>query len=259
MDEKIKNTIKLSKKIRKDILYLSYLKKTAHLASSLSCVDLISYLYEFIIKKKNNNKFILSKGHAASTLYSVLYRKNYISSKEFNSYCKFGSKFEEHPSPAIKGVECATGSLGHGFPFGSGQALANKINKKENKIFVMISDGECNEGTTWEAAMFASAQNLKNLTLIVDYNKWQATGRSNDILKIKPLNKKFASFGWHTIVIDGHNYNEINKAFKKETNKPKVIIANTVKGKGVSCMEDDNNWHYRSPNKEELNKFLREI
>lgn len=259
MDEKIKNTIKLSKKIRKDILYLSNLKKTAHLGSSLSCVDLISYLYEYIISKKNNNKFILSKGHAASTLYSVLYRKNYISNKEFNSYCKFGSKFEEHPSPTIKGVECATGSLGHGFPFGCGLALANKIDKKEHKIVVMISDGECNEGTTWEAAMFASAQNLRNLTLVVDYNKWQATGRSNEILNIKPLDKKFGSFGWNTVVINGHNFREINKAFKLKSDKPKAIIANTIKGKGINCMEDDNNWHYRSPNKEELKKFLKEI
>ena len=259
MDEKIKNTIDLSKKIRKDIVYLSYLRKTAHLGSSLSCVDLISYIYEFIINKRNKNKFVLSKGHAASTLYSVLYRKKYISKKKFMSYCKVGSSLEEHPSPNIKGVECATGSLGHGFPFSCGLALANKIKKKNVKTIVMISDGECNEGTTWEAAMFAAAQNLINLTLIIDYNKWQATGRSDEILKIKPLDKKFKSFGWDTIVIDGHNFKQIKSAFKKKNIRPKVIIANTVKGSGIDFMEDDNNWHYRSPNKIQMNDILKKL
>ena len=259
MDEKIKNTINLSKKIRKDVVYLSYLKKTAHLGSSLSCVDIISYIYEFIINKKNKNKFVLSKGHAASTLYSVLYRKNYITKKKFMSYCKAGSLFEEHPSPSINGVECATGSLGHGFPFSCGLALANKIKKKNDKTIVMISDGECNEGTTWEAAMFAAAQNLTNLTLVIDYNKWQATGRSDEILKIKPLDKKFKSFGWDTIVINGHNFEQIKSAFKKKNKKPKAIIANTIKGSGIDFMEDDNNWHYRSPSKIEMNDILKKL
>tara|TARA_S200000501_G_C20741578_1_gene707574 strand:+ start:39 stop:824 length:786 start_codon:yes stop_codon:yes gene_type:complete len=259
MDEKIKNTINLSKKIRKDIIYLSFLKKTAHLGSSLSCVDIISYIYELIINKKNNNKFILSKGHAASTIYSALYRKKFISEKIFFSYCEVGSSLEEHPSPNIRGIECATGSLGHGFPFANGLALANKIRNKKEKTIVMISDGECNEGTTWEAAMFASAQNLKNLTLIIDYNKWQATGRSDKILSLKPLDKKFQSFGWEVISINGHNFNQINRAFKKKNKKPKVIIANTVKGSGIKSIEDDNNWHYRSPNHEELKYFLKEL
>jgi len=259
MDEKIKNTITLSKKIRKDVLYLSYLKKTAHLGSSLSCADLVSFVYEFIIDKKKKNKFILSKGHAASTLYSALYRKKYISKKKFMSYCEVGSPFEEHPSPSIKGVECATGSLGHGFSFGCGLALANKINKNNYKTVVMISDGECNEGTTWEAAMFAAAQNLTNLILIIDYNKWQATGRSDEILQIKPLDKKFNSFGWDVVVVDGHNFIQIKNAFNKKNTKPKVIIANTIKGSGVNFMEDDNNWHYRSPNEIEINHILKKL
>jgi len=259
MDEKIKSSIELSKQIRKDALYLSYLKRTAHLGSSLSCADILAYFYEFLISKKNKNIFILSKGHAASSLYSALYRKKFISKREFMSYCSEGSKFEEHPSPKISGVECATGSLGHGLPFGCGMALANKINKNNYKTVVLISDGECNEGTTWESAMFASAQNLKNLTLVVDYNKWQATGRSEEIMRIKPLDKKFRAFGWDTIVVNGHNINELNIAFKKKNKKPKVIVANTIKGSGIKSMEDDNNWHYRSPNKDELTEFLKQI
>ena len=123
----------------------------------------------------------------------------------------------------------------------------------------MISDGECNEGTTWEAAMFATAQKLNNLTLIIDYNKWQATGRSEKVLNIKPLDKKFKSFGWDTFTINGHNFFQIDKAFKKKNNKPKVIIAHTIKGSGVKKMEDDNNWHYRSPSQDELKSFLKEI
>ena len=259
MDEKIKNSINLSKLIRKDALYLSFLKKTAHLGSSLSCADIIAYVYENLIKKNSGNKFILSKGHAATSLYSALYRKNYINKKQFLSYCNVGSYFEEHPSPKIKGVECATGSLGHGFPFGCGVSLANKIKNKTFKTFVLISDGECNEGTTWEAALFAASQKLTNLTVIIDFNKWQATGRSEEIMSINPLNKKFQYFGWDTIVINGNNAQEIHKAFSKKNNKPKAIIANTIKGKGIKIMEDDNNWHYRSPNKLEIEGFINEI
>jgi len=259
MDEKIKNTIKLSKQIRKDVLYLSYLKKTAHLGSSLSCADIISYVYQTVVKKNSQNKFILSKGHAATSLYSALFRKKFISKKIFMSYCNPGSLLEEHPSPKINGVECATGSLGHGLPFGCGIALANKIKGNDYKTLVLISDGECNEGTTWESALFAASQRLSNLVLFIDYNKWQATGRSEEIMMIKPLHEKFKSFGWDAIVIDGNNIKQIDKAFLKRNKRPKVIVANTIKGKGVSVMEDNNNWHYRSPSKLEIDLFLKEI
>lgn len=269
MDEKTKHQIKkikiLAKEIRKDVLKMSYEMRTAHLASSLSCVDIISTIYESFLKIKNNylqnikrNRFILSKGHAATTLYSVLFRKKIISKKEFNSFCKPNSLLEEHPSPKTKGVECATGSLGHGLPIACGIALGNKIKKNKKKTYVLISDGECNEGTTWEAAMFASAKQLNNLILIVDYNKWQATGRSNEILSLAPLAKKFETFGWKIFEINGHNYHQLINTLKYSSKKkPIAIIANTIKGKGVSFMEDDNNWHYKSPDEQELISSLK--
>jgi len=269
MDEKTKHQIKkieiLAKEIRKDVLKMSYEMKTAHLASSLSCVDIVSTIYESFLKIKNNylknikrNRFILSKGHAATTLYSVLFRKKIISKKEFNSFCKPNSLLEEHPSPKIKGVECATGSLGHGLPIACGIALGNKIKKNKAKTYVLISDGECNEGSTWEAAMFASAKQLNNLILIVDYNKWQATGRSDEIFSLAPLAKKFETFNWKIFEINGHNYYQLINTLKYSSKKkPIAIIANTIKGKGVSFMEGNNNWHYKSPDEQELIRSLK--
>lgn len=272
MDEKIKyklNKIKeFVKQVRKDVIYLSYRAKTAHLASSLSCVEIISTIYQEYFKsgkgyinKHNRNRFILSKGHAASTLYSVLYRKKIISKTDINSFCKPGSKLEEHPSHKIKGVECATGSLGHGLSIGAGLALGYKIKKFKSKIFVLLSDGECNEGSVWEAAMFASAKKLNNLIVFIDYNKWQATGKSDQILNISPLDLKFKSFGWNVIRINGNKIKEILLALKKnyKNSKPTLILADTIKGFGVSFMQDDNNWHYKSPNNNELKKALAEI
>ena len=208
------------------------------------------------------NRFILSKGHAATSLYVALEYKNIITKKELNSYTKKGSLLEEHPSPKMPGVEAATGSLGHGLSIGCGIALASKILKKNFMTYVLMSDGECNEGSVWEAALFASAKRLNNLCAFVDYNKWQATGRSKDILNLGSLTKKFKQFGWNVIEIDGHNHNLIFKACKvaiKEKHKPTVVIANTVKGKGISFMENDNNWHYRIPTAEEVNMAKKEL
>ncbi len=257
-----------SKELRKNILRMSYKAKTAHLASSLSCADIISVLYNSIInvekvKKKNfeRDRFILSKGHAAMTLYSALYLKNIISKSSFNSYCKNNSLFEEHPSIHIKGVEASTGSLGHGLPIANGFALSSKLSQKKFRSYVLMSDGECNEGSVWEAAMFASKKKLNNVCVIIDYNKWQATGRSNDILQIEPLDKKFKYFGWDVKKIDGHNLVDIKNslATKNIKDKPLAIIADTVKGKGVSFMENDNNWHYKAPDKNELINAISEI
>jgi transketolase len=243
--------------------------KSPHLASSLSCIDIVTTLYHLVLKinKKNfksslRNRFILSKGHAATSLYVALEYKNIITKKELNSYTKKGSLLEEHPSPKMPGVEAATGSLGHGLSIGCGIALASKILKKNFMTYVLMSDGECNEGSVWEAALFASAKRLNNLCAFVDYNKWQATGRSKDILNLGSLTKKFKQFGWNVIEIDGHNHNLIFKACKvaiKEKHKPTVVIANTVKGKGISFMENDNNWHYRIPTAEEVNMAKKEL
>ena len=183
--------------------------------------------------------------------------------KELNNFGKAGSVFHEHPPKPgyIPGVEAATGSLGHGFPMALGMAVAGKIQNKKFKTYSLLSDGECNEGSIWEAAMLASATKINDLTVIIDFNKWQATGRSEEIMALTPLTEKWSSFGWDVQEIDGHDYKQINNAFKKAhtQEKPSAIIAHTIKGKGISFMEDDNNWHYKIPSKSELDAALKEL
>lgn len=260
---KIKNYKIASAFIRKNCLEQSSIKSTAHLGSCLSIVDILSVIYLGFLKLKpwkDRDIFILSKGHAALALYSTLLFKKILTKKNLNSFAYPNSIFEEHPNLSIKGVEASTGSLGHGLPIGCGYAYSfARLNKQKRKVIVLLSDGECNEGSVWEAAMFASAKTLNNLTVIVDYNKWQATDRSDQVLDLKSLKNKWEAFNWDVIEIDGHNFTELELALKKKHNRPKAIIANTIKGKGVSFMEDDNNWHYKSPNKEELNLALEEV
>ena len=258
------NTINLARKIRFEIINMSYRSKAPHLASSLSCTDIVTVLYEKILKinkknRLNTDKFILSKGHAATSLYAILSYKKYFNKKELLNYAKKGSLLEEHPNPKINGVEAPTGSLGHGLPIGCGIALAAKIKKYKFRTFVLLGDGECNEGSVWEAAMFASAKRLNNLIAIIDYNKWQGTGKSNEIMSLRPLQAKWKSFGWSVANIDGHNHKTLYKVLRKKYGKPTVVIANTTKGKGVSFMEDDNNWHYRIPTLNEVKIAKKEL
>lgn len=250
--------ILILKKIRKKILKLIYSSKASHLGSSFSCVDIIFVLYKFFIKKKNI--FILSKGHACLAYYCVLKEFDYISSRALNSFGKNNSILMGHASHKVPGIDFSTGSLGHGIPYATGRALAEKINKTNNNIYVLISDGELNEGTTWESLLFASFHNLNNLFVIIDYNKIQSIDLTKNILKLEPLIMKFKSFNCSTKIINGHNINQIYQSLlKKDKNKPTVIIANTVKGKGVSFFENKVLWHYRSPNKTELKLAIKEL
>jgi len=252
----------LSRSIRGKVVEMSHKARTAHLGSSLSCIDLLVALYWRAVRIDPNNpkepsrdRCILSKGHAASALYATLAFRGFFPKALLDTFCEEGGALAEHPSPnCLPGVEAATGSLGHGLPIGVGMALAGNIQKTPYRVFVLMSDGECNEGSVWEAAMLAPAHNLDNVVALIDYNKWQATGRSNEVLSLDPLKEKWESFGWHTHEIDGHNMKEIVAALETppEKHKPTVIIAHTVKGKGISFMEDDNNWHYRVPTQDEV-------
>ena len=264
----MKNLYKISNLIRFKMIEASHRSHIPHLASSLSCVDIIIYLYEVVLNIKNfsdinRDRFILSKGHAANAIYSVLNYKKIIKDKDFRKYAKFGSKLEEHPSQKIKGIEAATGSLGHGLPIACGLALSSKLKKINNKTFVLIGDGECNEGTIWESALFATSKHLDNLYVYLDHNKWQATGRNKDIIGLSSLSSKFKAFGWNVFEIDGNSYKELDLSFKKALNfnkkKPTLFMCNTIKGKGVSFMEDDNNWHYKIPSVEDLKKAKKEL
>ena len=231
-------------KIRKSILKIANLSQCSHLGSNLSTVDILVVLYLKFIKSKKNS-FILSKGHACLALYCVLKEKKFINEKTLKSFGKENSILMSHTTHKIKGIELSTGSLGHGLPVASGIALANKIKKKNNKTFVLLSDGELDEGSNWEALLFSSHQKLKNLIIIVDYNKIQSMDTIKNTINLEPLSKKFKSFGCKTIKVDGHNFSQIIKAINTKTSKPLVIIANTIKGKGIKFMENSVLWHYK--------------
>lgn len=253
-----KNLNKLVKRTRLNILNLTYQAKSSHIGSCLSIVEILIAIYFEILKKRD--RFILSKGHAALALYCVLFEKKILSLKTLKSYGFNRTILMNHVSHKVKGVEFSTGSLGHGLPVSVGKALRFKSTNKNNKVFVLMSDGEMNEGTTWESLIFASHHKLDNLNIIVDYNKIQSMDYVKNVMNIEPLKKKLESFGCKVYNVNGHSIEQIKKYLKiKSFNKPKILIAHTIKGKGVSFMENDNLWHYKNPNKIELLRAIKEI
>jgi transketolase len=256
--------------LRGKVIEMSHAAQAAHLASSLSCADILTAAYWHALRvdpdrpdDPERDRFILSKGHAAAALYAALAMKGYFPLRELDTFCKDGGRLAEHP-PAnlLPGVEAATGSLGHGLPLGCGMALSGRIKGETFRVFALLSDGENNEGSVWEAAMFAAAQKLANVCVIVDYNKWQATARSDETLMLAPLRDKWAAFGWDAREIDGHDVGVLAEAMQRVPNgsgKPVALIAHTIKGKGVSFMEDDNNWHYRAPTADEVASARKEL
>lgn len=257
----------VARRVRGRIIEMSQRAGTAHLASALSCVDILVATYWRILRHDparpdapERDRFILSKGHAISALYAVLAERGYFAPELLATYNQDGGSLPEQPSPGCApGVELATGSLGHGLPVGLGMALAARIQRRDYRVYVVLSDGECNEGSVWEAAMMAPAQKLNNVTVVVDFNKWQATGRSEEIMSLAPLADKWRAFGWDACDVDGHDIEALVEALARRGERPQAIIAHTVKGKGVSFMEDDNNWHYRSPNAAELEMARQEL
>ena len=257
-------------KLRGKVIEMSHAASSAHLASSLSCCDIVAAAYWDVCRIDPSmpddplrDRFILSKGHAATALYAALAFRGFFPEALLDTYCQDGGILAEHP-PArmLAGVEAATGSLGHGLPIGIGMALAGRMRGEKYRVFALLSDGENNEGSVWEAAMFASAQKLNNLCIVVDYNKWQATARSNETLQLAPLREKWEAFGWDAVEADGHDVGALAALMRTVPDggtKPRAIIAHTVKGKGVSFMEDDNNWHYRSPTAEEVVQAHKEL
>ena len=257
-------------RVRGHIVQMSHRAGAPHLGSSLSPVDVMTALYGRVLRidpavpdAPERDRFILSKGHAAPALYATLAAHGFFPESLLDDYGVAGGPLAEQPSPhCLPGVEAATGSLGHGLPIGVGMALAGRIVGADYRVFVLVSDGECNEGSTWEAAMMAPAQRLEHLMVIVDYNGWQATGRSDEVLALKPLVDKFAAFGWSCREVDGHDFAElldVVSTLPDGSGRPVAVVAHTVKGKGVSFMEDDNNWHYRIPDEEEVRAAHREL
>jgi transketolase len=266
-----KDLADISRKMRGEIVEMSHAADAMHLGSSLSCVDIFVALYFggcLTLDPKNaslptRDRVLLSKGHASMTLYMILAEKGFFPKDLLKTFNKSGSHLTEHPNlGALPGVEVTAGSLGHGLSVGLGMALAGRIKKVSYNVFVIMSDGECNEGSVWEAAMLAPAQKADNLVAIIDFNRWQATGRSEEIMALNPLKEKWESFGWSAYDVDGHDIGSLIKflsAVPDGSGKPIAIIAHTIKGKGVSFMEDDNNWHYRIPDAEEVKKAKGEL
>lgn len=260
----------LTKEIRKSVLEYAYKSKSSHIASNFSMIELLTALYYEQLNVSadtkfdpNRDRFILSKGHACLGLYIILNKLGFIDEATMNSYAVNGGALEHHPRRNQEmGVEVSSGSLGHGLGLGAGMAIAAKRDNMSPKIYVMMSDGEVDEGTIWEAAMFAAHHKLDNIIAIVDYNKMQALGNTKDVVDLHSLADKFKAFGWGVADIDGHNYHEIMDAFKGlpyEKGKPSVIISNTTKGRGVSFMEMNLLWHYKILSKEEYKAALEEL
>lgn len=262
---------RISRTLRQRIIETSHRTGTPHLGSCLSCVDILTVAYFDVLRldplnprDPDRDRFILSKGHAAPALFQALALRGFFDEERLESYGEDGSIFAEHPPTPnhLAGIEAATGSLGHGLPLGLGMAYAGRLQGRDYRVFVVLGDGECNEGSVWEAAMLAPALGLDRLAVIVDYNKWQATARSNDTMALASLSDKWRAFGWNAIEIDGHDLLALTQTMRQVPygdGKPLAIVAHTVKGKGVSFMEDDNNWHYRTPDHDELAAAIREL
>jgi transketolase len=262
---------KLAREMRARIIENSHRTNTPHLGSCLSCVDILVAAYFNVLNidptapaNPDRDRFILSKGHGAAALFPVLATRGFYPESLLDTYGEDGGLFAEHPPTPkhLAGIEAATGSLGHGMPMGLGMALAGRIQKRSYNVIALVSDGECNEGSIWESAMLAASQRVERLCVVVDFNKWQATGRSREILALDPLVDKWRAFGWSAVEADGHDMAGLVTLLSKVPNgsgKPMVIVAHTVKGKGVSFMEDDNNWHYRIPKAEEVAAAKKEL
>ena len=261
------STTNFAKNLRLLTLQMIFRSKASHLASIFSCIEIISVLYfdhmnfsKKNYKNVNRDKFILSKGHAGAAVYAALSLLKIIPLKRLKDYYKNGSYFSGHVSHLkVPGVEFSTGSLGNGIGVACGIALANKLDNKKSKIFTLVGDGELNEGSCWEALLFANHHQLNNLTIIIDRNFYQSIITTEKTLALEPLKKKIKSFGLNVIEINGNNIKQLKHALKKKTKSPKVIIANTIKGKGVSFMENDIKWHYKNPNDQEFDLALKEI
>ena len=262
----IHDSLRLSLEAKIEILKMTHRAKASHVGSALSVVDVLSVLYSGIanikpesFERSDRDIVILSKGHAASALYAVLALRGYFPKSWLDSYCNDDAPLGGHVTfRGVPGVELSTGSLGHGMPYGTGIALSRKRSGAQGRVFVILSDGECDEGTTWESAMIANHFELNNLTVVIDRNHIQSLAYTEQTLKLEPFAEKWKAFGWNVLQIDGHNHEELSQALSR-SDGPFCVIANTVKGKGISFMEDKVLWHYKSPNNEELDSALTEL
>ena len=264
-----KNLKKKSLEYRKTILEIIFQSGAGHTGGSLSCIDILNVLYNSVmnISPKNfsgldRDHFIQSKGHSVEALYTVLCDCGFYSKKDLSTLNQFNSHFIGHPTIKVPGIEHNTGALGHGLSVAVGLALSKKIDKKTNKVFTLLGDGELSEGSVWEACTTASKYKLDNLIVIIDRNDLQITGKTEEVNPIEPIDKKFESFGFETILTNGNNISDLLNVFKKipmKDGKPTVIIAKTTKGSGVSFIENQINWHHKVPSEDEYGRAISEL
>ena len=264
------NTQSLAKKIRRHVVEMTHFGNSSHVGSCLSIADILAVLYGDVLRIDPNNpelsnrdRFILSKGHAGAAVYATLAEIGYFSTEKLREHYQNGSIFSGHVSQkGIPGVEFSTGSLGHGLGVSAGMAFAAKRGKLDFRVFTLLSDGECDEGSNWEAILFSAHHKLGNLIAVVDYNKIQSLASISETLALEPFVDKWSAFGWHTLEVNGHDHNELKTAFDvalAHTETPSVVICHTTKGKGVSFMENSVLWHYRSPQGDEFQAALAEL
>jgi transketolase len=264
-----KELIAKSVNYRKKILKYIVGAKAGHTGGSLSCVDILNVLYNSVLKVSPENfaspdrdRYIQSKGHCVEALYVVLADKGFFPESDLNTLCQYKSHYIGHPTRKVHGVEQNTGALGHGLPISVGTALAAKMDDKDYHVFTLLGDGELPEGSNWEAALTAAHYKLDNLCAIIDNNKLQITGANADVCNTYPIDSKFESFGWSVKEVDGHDINALNEAFAAlpfEKGKPSLIIAHTIKGKGISFMENSVKWHHGVPDKEQYETAIAEL
>lgn len=271
MNNKDLAELKLSAaRVRKMIIEGTHSAKSGHPGGSLSSADILTYLYKKEMninpqnpKDPNRDRFVLSKGHAAPLLYAVLAECGFIPTEDIKTLRKADSYLQGHPDmKGTKGVDMSTGSLGQGISAACGMALAGKIDNKDYRVYAILGDGESEEGQVWEAAMLAAHYKLDNLCAFLDFNGLQIDGAISEVMNPTPLDKKFEAFGWNVIVIDGHSFDEIENAIakaKEVKGQPTMIVANTIKGKGVSFMENQVSWHGSAPNDEQYETAISEI
>lgn len=258
----------LARAVRAHALRMCSHAGSSHIGTCLSMADLLAVLYGGVLRHdparpdwEDRDWFLLSKGHGAAALYAVLAERGYFAATELETYGDAGSRLLGHASHYVPGVELSTGSLGHALSVGCGLAIAAKREGRKNRVYVLLSDGELDEGSNWEAILFAPHHKLDNLHVLVDYNKIQSFGRVEDVLALEPLVDKWSAFGWEVREIDGHDHAAISRALRPPSRRgiPIAIIAHTVKGKGVDFMQDDLAWHYKSPSAEQLKLALEQL
>ena len=264
------DTLGLARRIRRHAVRMTNAGKSSHVGSVLSMADIVAVLYGRILRvdparpdRPDRDRFVLSKGHAGSGVYAALAERGFFPVEELESHCRNGSRLSGHVShKGVPGVELSTGSLGHGLAVATGMALAAKLDGAPYRVFVVQSDGECDEGSVWEAALFASHHCLDNLTLVIDYNKIQSLTSVAATLALEPFADKWRAFGWSAAEVDGHDHVALRDTLERAPlapGKPSVVIAHTTKGKGVSFMENAVLWHYRSPQGDEFEAAMKEL